>query len=69
VNDPKLECYLATLYVDADARARFLSAPREEAARAGLNPAQCEALVAIDRVGLEMAAHSFERKRQKKNKS
>lgn len=27
------------------------------------------AVVAIDRVGLEMAARSFERKRQKKNKS
>jgi hypothetical protein len=39
------------------------------AARAGLNPAQCDALAAIDRVGLEMAARSFERKRQKKNKS
>jgi hypothetical protein len=69
VNDPKLEEFLAMLYVDANARSRFLHAPREEAARAGLNPAQCEALVAIDRVGLEMAAHSFERKRQKKNKS
>jgi hypothetical protein len=69
VNDPKLEKFLATLYVDADARARFLHAPREEAAKAGLNPAQCEALVVIDRVGLGMAAHSFERKRQKKNKS
>jgi hypothetical protein len=69
VNDPKLEKFLAMLYVDADARSRFLNAPREEAARAGLNPAQCDALVAIDRVGLEMAAHSFERKRQKKNKS
>jgi hypothetical protein len=34
-----------------------------------LNPEQCEALAAIDRVGLEMAAHSLERKRQKKLKS
>ena len=69
MNDPNMEKFLARLYVDADARARFLNAPREEAAKAGLNPAQCDALVAIDRVGLEMAAHSFERKRQKKNKS
>jgi hypothetical protein len=69
MNDPKLEKFLASLYVDATLRARFLTAPREEARRAGLSPAQCEALVAIDRVGLEMAARSFERKRQKKNKS
>jgi hypothetical protein len=69
VNDQKMEKFLASLYVDAKLRARFLDAPLEEARRAGLNSAQCEALVAIDRVGLQMAAHSFERKRQKKNKS
>ena len=69
MNDPKMERFLASLYVDAQLRARFLNAPREEARRAGLNAEQCEALVAIDRVGLEMAARSFERKRQKKNKS
>ncbi len=68
MNDPKMEKFLASLYVDAKLRARFLEGPREEARRAGLNPAQCDALAAIDRVGLEMAAHSFERKRQKKNK-
>lgn len=69
MNDPKLERFLASLYVDAELRSRFLDAPREEARRAGLNPQQCEALTAIDRVGLQMAAHSFERKRQKKHKS
>jgi hypothetical protein len=63
-----MERFLASLYVDATLRARFLDAPREEARRAGLNPTQCDAVAAIDRVGLEMAAHSFERKRQKKNK-
>jgi hypothetical protein len=63
-----MERFLASLYVDATLRARFLDAPREEARRAGLNPAQCDALAAIDRVGLEMAARSFDRKRQKKNK-
>jgi hypothetical protein len=66
MNDPKLEKFLATLYVDPKARARFLEAPREEAGRAGLNPEQCDALVKIDRVGLEMAADSFARKREKK---
>jgi hypothetical protein len=68
VNDPKLEKFLASLYVDADLRARFLNGPKEEAARAGLNPAQCEALEKIDRVGLQMAARSFERKRTKVKK-
>jgi hypothetical protein len=66
LNDPKVEKFLATLYTDPKTRARFLEAPREEAARAGLNPAQCESLAQIDRVGLEMAARSFERKRAKK---
>ena len=66
MNDPKMEKFLATLYVDAKARARFLDSPREEASRVGLNPAQCDALTRIDRVGLEMAARSFARKRQKK---
>jgi hypothetical protein len=66
MNDPQLEKFLATLYTDPKARARFLEAPGEEAARAGLNAAQCEALVNIDRVGLEMAANSFARKRAKK---
>jgi hypothetical protein len=66
VNDPKLERFLASLYVDAELRARFLEGPREEAARAGLNEAQCEALTKIDRAGLEMAARSFAKKREKK---
>jgi hypothetical protein len=65
MNDPKLEKFLATLYTDAQARARFLNAPEQEAARAGLSPEQCKALANIDRVGLEMAARSFERKREK----
>lgn len=69
MNDARMERFLASLYVDAKLRASFLKTPREEAARAGLDPAQCDALVAIDRVGLEMAARSFERKRQKKHNS
>jgi len=63
VNDPKLERFLASLYVDTALRARFLCNPLEEASRAGLTPEQCHALEAIDRVGLEMAARSFTRKR------
>ena len=65
MNDPKLERFLASLYVDPALRARFLSNPRAEASRAGLTPEQCRALEAIDRAGLEMAARSFARKREK----
>jgi hypothetical protein len=68
MNSPELERFLATLYVDADARARFLEAPQEEARRAGLADEQCRALERIDRVGLEMAARSFERKRAVKER-
>lgn len=58
------EAYLARLYVDAQARARFLADPGGEAARAGLDPAACAALAQLDRVGLELAARSFEHKRR-----
>jgi hypothetical protein len=57
------EAFLVRIYVDDAARDRFLAAPREEAARAGLDGAEQEALVAVDRVGLELAARSFARKR------
>jgi hypothetical protein len=65
-NTPTLERFLAKIYVDAEARARFLAAPYDEAVRAGLTEEQCRALEKIDRVGLEMAARSFGRKRERK---
>lgn len=67
MNTPAFERFLARLYVDADARDRFLREPLEEAQRAGLTAAQCEALQAIDRTGLELAARSFARKRARKD--
>jgi hypothetical protein len=66
MNTPEMERFLAKIYVDADARARFLAAPYVEAARAGLQEEQCRALEKIDRVGLAMAARSFGRKRERK---
>jgi hypothetical protein len=66
MNNPALEQFLAKIYVDAEARARFLAAPYDEAVRAGLQEEQCRALEKIDRVGLEMAARSFGRKRERK---
>ncbi|HVE81707.1 MAG TPA: DUF692 family protein [Myxococcales bacterium] len=60
---PGLEAFLARLYLDAEARSRFLADPRGEARRAGFPPDQCDALAHFDRVGLELASQSFERKR------
>jgi hypothetical protein len=57
------EAFLARIYVDPDARARFLADPHDEAQKGGLTEEECEALVNIDRVGLEFAAQSFARKR------
>jgi hypothetical protein len=64
VTTPSFETFLAKLYVDREARAEFLADPRGTAGRAGLSEVECEALVAIDRTGLEMAAVSFEHKRR-----
>ncbi len=58
--------FLAKIYVDAKARDRFLADPHGEAARAGLAPEEIAALEQIDRVGLELAANSLQRKRSKR---
>ena len=65
MSSPLLERFLAKIYVDSEARARFLDDPRAEAARAGLPEDQCLALESIDRIGLEMAARSYARKRDR----
>ena len=57
------ETFLARLYTDPGARRDFLDDPLGAAARAGLEPGEIDLIVAIDRVGLELAAESFERKR------
>ena len=59
----KFEAFLAKLYVDNQARSRFLSDSRREALAAGLTEADCAALDKIDWIGLELAADSFARKR------
>jgi hypothetical protein len=58
------EAFLAKIYVDAEARARFLADPRGEAMRAGLTEPEISALEKIDRIGLELTAQSLERKRR-----
>lgn len=57
------EALLARLYTDEQARRDFLTDPRGTAARAGLEPSEIDSLAAIDRVGLELSAESFARKR------
>jgi hypothetical protein len=63
VTAESLEAFLARLYTDPAARAAFLIDPRGEARGAGLSPAQADALADLDRLGLELAADSFARKR------
>ena len=61
---PAFESFVARLYVDSNARLRFLADPAGEATRAGLSSGEVAALTRIDRIGLELAAASFAQKRQ-----
>jgi hypothetical protein len=63
------EAFLARLYADAAARARFMADPMREARAAGLNDEECRALIEIDRVGLELAGRSFDAKRRRTRKT
>ena len=65
---PRFEQFLARLYVDEDVRRRFASDPRGTAMSAGLDSVEIEALAAIDRTGLELAAHSYAHKRRAKGR-
>jgi hypothetical protein len=60
----KFEAFLATIYVDDQARANFLADPRGSAVKAGLSETEILALEKIDRVGLELTARSLKHKRQ-----
>ncbi|MBM3814255.1 MAG: hypothetical protein FJW20_21735 [Acidimicrobiia bacterium] len=57
------EVFLARLYTDAELRRRFLDDPTGEASRAGLSAEETQSLEGIDRLGLELAAESYRRKR------
>jgi hypothetical protein len=65
-HSPAFETFLAQLYIDAQVRARFLADPLDEATKAGLTTPEVQALQHIDRVGLALAARSFEKKRQQR---
>jgi hypothetical protein len=63
MSDSGFETFLARIYVDEDARVKFLADPRGEAMKAGLTEQQVEDAVKIDREGLEMFAASLKRKK------
>jgi hypothetical protein len=65
MSTPQFEAFLAKLYTDAAFRARFLADRRIVAAGAGLTGEQIESLVNVDADGLSLAAHGFEKKREK----
>ncbi len=65
---PAFELFLARLYTDAEARARFVADPAGETLRAGLAAGEALALAGIDHAGLELAARSFARKRRTKER-
>lgn len=60
------EAFLAKIYVDDSARARFLADPRGEAVKAGLTTQEAESVERIDRVGLDLLTKSLERKRRRR---
>lgn len=62
---PKLEAFLARIYVDQEMRERFLNAPEDESNRAGLSNEECEAVKKIDLIGLELMATSLKRKKER----
>lgn len=57
------EIVLARLYTDPAYRNRFLEAPEAALADQPLTDDERADLIAVDRAGLVMAAHSFDRKR------
>jgi hypothetical protein len=63
VSAPSVEALLARLYTDPALRQRFLVDPAAISRDAGLTEAEVAALTRIDRVGLQLAADSYEHKR------
>ena len=61
------EAFLAKIYVDESARAKFLADPRGESVKAGLTEQEVEAVERIDRVGLDLLAQSLKQKRRRRS--
>jgi hypothetical protein len=68
MSSPALETFLAALYTDAGLRERFLQDPESTALHAGLSQEEAGMLDDIDRVGLQMAANSYARKREQRRR-
>jgi hypothetical protein len=66
MSSPGLEAFLARLYTDEPALARFLQAPSKTARAAGLDDAEVLALADADQIGLVMAAASYRAKRERR---
>jgi hypothetical protein len=63
LHSARLETLLARLLTDADLRRAFLNDPLRVADEQGLDAAEREAMLAIDRPGLLLAARSIAAKR------
>ncbi len=68
MSDAALEALLATIYVDADVRARFFADPQGTALAAGLSAEQASMLSEIDRAGLLLTADCLAAKRGRKRR-
>jgi hypothetical protein len=64
MHSSRLETFLARLFTDAQFREAFISNARQIADAQGLDCAEREAVLAIDRPGLLLAARSFAAKRR-----
>ncbi len=68
MSSPRLEAFLARLYVEEDFRNSFLNDPRNAALKFGLTPEEATRMSSADFVGLKMAAESFRSKREKRSR-
>jgi hypothetical protein len=65
MSTPQFEAFLAKLYTDEAFRSRFLADRWGVATAAGLTEVQIQSLVNVDAEGLSLAAHGFDKKREK----
>jgi hypothetical protein len=63
VTGPAFETFLARLYADEEALARFLADPRGEASRGGLSEHEVGSLAGLEPAALRLAARCFADKR------
>jgi hypothetical protein len=66
---PPLEAFLAQLYADPAVLARYLAAPEQTMAAAGLSAEDAAAMRQADHTGIVMAARSYTSKRERRRKA